>query len=200
MTSYNAKHLVNIGSGDDELPVKLQAITWTNVDLLSIIPYGAYFNATSFHVHSEDLGWVNAFKDVICKMLVIYFRFQCDVPSRWHHDLTLQTPVQYKYTVRTWSSLCLQMSQHLSVLGHQQAHWFWIPTMLFLNYRHKLCSPAADKHIICTYICSRTLRWIHRNQWLWHYYKMLNGTLTCIWSIFASMSCALIFSKLLAYK
>ena len=68
-----------------------------------------------------------------------------------------------KNAPRAWSSLCLQMSQHLTVLGHQQAQ-FWEPTMLFLNYRHKLCSPAADKHIICTYICSRTHRWIHQNQ------------------------------------
>ena len=50
MTSHDAKHLVNIDSGNDELPVKLQAITWTNAELLSIRPYGAYFYYISFLV------------------------------------------------------------------------------------------------------------------------------------------------------
>ena len=67
--------LVKIGSGNGLAPIRRQAITWTNTDLLSIPPQGTYFNEMLFEAQKSS------FKIIYLKCLqhfgLCFVRFQC---------------------------------------------------------------------------------------------------------------------------
>ena len=59
----------------------------------------------------------------------------------WCRCLTILVPIPLIWT-RTWSSMCLQMSWHLTVPGHQQAQW-WPHYRLCRSFSRYRCFHAA---------------------------------------------------------
>ena len=62
---------VSSGSGNGLSPVKCQAITWTNADLLLIELSGTNFSEIQIKI--EDFSFIkkNAFENVVCEMTAI---------------------------------------------------------------------------------------------------------------------------------
>ena len=72
-------NLVIIGSGNGLSPVRRQAITWTNDDLLSIAPFGKKLRS-----------WKEKpFEHVVCKLLIISFR------PRWVINASTQRETKF---------------------------------------------------------------------------------------------------------
>ena len=72
------------------------------------------------------------------------------------NELTLQGSSLCIYGNQTWLSLCLQMAQHLKVLGHQQVHW-WI------ECKHKTLRPRQNGG----HFPEDFLKWISVNENVW---------------------------------
>ena len=65
----NFSELIRIGSGNDSLPVQCQAITQTNVNLLSFSPSGMNFSEISIAILIFSLK--NTYENVICELAII---------------------------------------------------------------------------------------------------------------------------------
>ena len=59
---------------------------------------------------------------------------------------TWNTSVLYIYGTWPWSSLCLQMSQHLTVLGHQHTHC-WLQTWIW--FLQNFCDNQSFRLTFC---------------------------------------------------
>ena len=81
LTPYAWVNSVIIGKGNGLLPVKRQAITWTNPDLLSNTHIGTNFIGSLIKL-KKKFYQENAFEYVICKMSSIFFRSQ-RVKNQW---------------------------------------------------------------------------------------------------------------------
>ena len=68
---YASVNYVNIGSDNGLSPGRRQAIIWTIGDILSIRPYGTYFNVASFEIQ------IVSFKKMQFEMLLAKWRLFC---------------------------------------------------------------------------------------------------------------------------
>ena len=66
-------HWDSIGSGNDLSPIRRQAITWTNADLLSVGALGTIFSEIWIEILTFSLN-KNAFESVVCEMVAILSR------------------------------------------------------------------------------------------------------------------------------
>ena len=61
---------VSIGSSNGLLPIRRQAIVWTNAGLLSIWPFGTNFSEF-FYQYTNLFIHENAYENIVCKMASI---------------------------------------------------------------------------------------------------------------------------------
>ena len=76
---YATVNWVSIGSDNGLSPVRRQAITWTNADLLSIGPFRTNFSEVWIK-NTKLFIQENAFEKVVWKMAAILFWHQCVKP------------------------------------------------------------------------------------------------------------------------
>ena len=69
---YASVNWVSTGLGNGLSPVRCQAITWTNADLLSIEPLGTNFSESRIEMQKKNHE--NSFENVVYKMAAILLR------------------------------------------------------------------------------------------------------------------------------
>ena len=98
---------VGIGSGNGLSPVRWQAITSTNADLLSIGPLGTNFSEIQIEIKKIFIH-ENAFENVVCEMAAILSRGRwVTIMSSDECHSTLLTTSQHWF--RSW---CSQATSH----------------------------------------------------------------------------------------
>ena len=155
MTHICVTKLTIIGSDNGLSPDRRQAIIWTNAGILSIGPLGTNFSEILIEILTS------LFKKMRLKVSSAKRRPFClglnvlTSPQQiwWVSDmgipLFLECQSCFNNGTPTYSSLCLLMAWHLTVLGHQQAQvdifssrflllsWllitFWWPTKVIKN-------------------------------------------------------------------
>ena len=78
---YMSANGVGIGSGNGMSPVRCQAITWTNADILLVRSFKT--NLSEVRIKIQNISFItNAFKNIVCEMAVILPRARCVNSSR----------------------------------------------------------------------------------------------------------------------
>ena len=121
VTHICVSNLTIIGSDNGLSPGRRQAIIWTNAVILLTGRLGT--NKLQWNVNRNSYIFIqeNLFENIVWKMAAILTRPQCDIIRKIKLNLSLPLLVTYTYGTPTFSSICQQLSQHLTVLGHQQA-------------------------------------------------------------------------------
>ena len=121
VTHICVSKLTIIGSDNGLSPDRRQAIIRTSAGILSIRPLGTKLSEIliAFHIFS--------FKKIHMKMSSGKWQLSC-------LGLNVLSAGVLNGRTPTWPLLCLQMAQHLTVLGHQQVQW-WLQyhTCFLLN-------------------------------------------------------------------
>ena len=122
-------NLVNIGSGNDLMPVRHQAMTWTNADLLSRRPSGTNLWGTNSKIWNKTWTF-NSTKCILSpgKGLVILFRPQCvrsllthppgNAPSQWETTLHCNVISHWPGALKNYPWTSSNINQKNTSYGH----------------------------------------------------------------------------------